>query len=239
MPPNVTVEENWVVEPELQERPPRRVVSSDFPDLNRPNVVLFCILGALLVVGGILLFTNGMAQKKLLYDFLGVLGVALGIASLVYFPYKSRLYFQRAERLVSFGMPVAARLLSAENLHGSVYARSVRYQVTLPGGELTHRQINADDRALPRRIPGNVTALLDPQSGDMEIYCALPFRAAARPVAETVAAPTSFPPATPAAGGGGQPTGGMQTLGNIAPPKTRVPPPAESAEKPKKRESYE
>jgi hypothetical protein len=98
--------------------------------------------------------------------------------------------------LVRDGQPIMARIVSASNLTGdSVHGRSVTYLVTLPGGEVARREVNADERALPKGIPGNVTALLDPaNTNDVELYCALPLRAVPRaaPAPDPLAAaPTS------------------------------------------------
>ena len=66
-----------------------------------------------------------------------------------------------------------ARLLSADNLSGDTFARSVKYQVSLPGGELDHREVNIDDRVLPKRIPSNTTAVMGHGIGRCgDLHCA-------------------------------------------------------------------
>jgi hypothetical protein len=69
----------------------------------------------------------------------------------------------------------------------------------LPGGELVHRDVNADDRSLPKRIPANVTALMDLASRDVELYCALPFRVISKAAPPTGARPTPTVTETPSA----------------------------------------
>jgi hypothetical protein len=68
--------------------------------------------------------------------------------------------------------------LNAENISvDNIYGRRVTYQYTNPTtGEMLHRSSNADDRALPKRIPSNVTALVDPETGYCDLYCALPIK---------------------------------------------------------------
>lgn len=139
----------------------------------------------------------------------------------------------RSEHLVTNGAPVMARLLSADNLNGDTYARSVKYQVSLPGGELGHREVNVDDRVLPKRIPSNVTALMDMSSGDVELYVALPFRAVAKAVPASVAAAQAQQAAAQQAV--------PQEMGTIAvsnAPEIKREKPKEETQKPK-RETFE
>lgn len=184
---NVNVEEAWMPEPELMEAVPRRIVAyEEHPDRNRPNVPVFSGISGFLLVLGFALFGFSISGRGGNLPS-GLVLVVVGIAGLVYFPYRLRLHLQRSEQLVERGTPVMARILSADNLSGDVYSRNVKYQVTIPGGELTHRSVNADDRTLPKRIPANVTALMDMQSGDCELYLALPYRAVPKPQVATPA----------------------------------------------------
>ena len=186
---NVNIDETWVPEPDLMQSAPRRIVSFiDYPDRNRPNVPLFSgIAGALLVIG-FFLYLRAVTKQSGGNIPLSIPLMLAGFTGLVYFPFRLRQHLMRSEHLVTNGAPVMARLLSADNLNGDTYARSVKYQVSLPGGELGHREVNVDDRVLPKRIPSNVTALMDMSSGDVELYVALPFRAVAKAVPATVAA---------------------------------------------------
>lgn len=239
-------EDVWMPEPELREPTPRRVVPSEYPDLNRPNVVLLCTIGAVAVVIGIVLFVLGISGKNSLFTIAGVVLCLGGGAVLAIFPQKQKAHLTRAEHLVMNGVPVMARILGANNMTGdSTHGRSVKYQVTLPGGDLAHRDVNADDRALPRRIPCNATALLDVKTGDAELYCALPFRAvpktspatgaagAAAPAYPTGPLPTAAPgaladlPTAQPAGNAGP--GRMGTIGDHAQPTPQSPQPAPTA----------
>jgi hypothetical protein len=212
------------------DRPPRRVVASDYPDLNGVNLPVFVGLGGLLTLGGIGLFIAGLAGRGGPMIALGAALTLLGLAAVAIFPMRQKQHLERAERLVETGMPVGARLLSADPLNGSPTARVLRYQVANQAGELIHRQVNADDAVLPKRIPTNVTALLDLKSGDVELYLALPFRATARTSTET--APVDIPAVA-------KPAEDMGTITAPLPePSTRVEKPKEEAPKPK-RETYE
>lgn len=160
----------------------------------------------------------------------------IGAGLVIFFPIKRRSYYQRCENLVTNGMPVIARLLSSENTTGdSQFGRFVKYQVTLPGGEMAHRETKVDDRALPPRIPCDVTALVDMQSGDVELYCALPYRALTAPIPFTPStpAPTYTTPiptyaataTAPDTSPKPAPTGSMGTMGTIGTPVVAVPQP--------------
>jgi hypothetical protein len=81
--------------------------------------------------------------------------------------------------------------------------------ITLPGGDLVRREANADERALPKRIPANVTALLDLRTSEVELYCALPFRAIAPP--EAAQAPVDPFAGMPMAATAGGPAAAPQT----------------------------
>ncbi|MFM7321008.1 MAG: hypothetical protein ACKO5K_05720 [Armatimonadota bacterium] len=196
---SVNFNEQWVPEPELRELPPRRTVASDYPDHNRPNSVFLAMIAAAVLVAGLSVFVVGLAQGK---SNLTVIGIALAVAGLggiVYFPYRTRQYVARVLHLTGYGVPTLARILSAENISpDNVYGRRIIFQVTHPiSGEILHKNTNADDRALPKVIPANVTALFDTESGDFELYCALPYRAIPKmtPVAKPAAAPAQTPAA--------------------------------------------
>ena len=75
-----------------------------------------------------------------------------------------------------------ARIVKVDNETGdSQYGRLVTYMITLPGAnEETRREVKADDRVLPRTIPGPCTALLDYRTADVELYCALPYVAVSK-----------------------------------------------------------
>jgi hypothetical protein len=180
---NINVQENWTIEPELTEMPPRRVVASEYPDLNRPNPMIMYGAGGVLIIGGIILLVFGLTSSNTLNSLLGILVTIAGVAIVVLLgPFLTRRHLSRGEHLVKNGVPVMARLLSAENMSGDYrFGRSVTYQVALPNGEIMHRHVNADDRLLPRKIPANVTALMDVESSDVELYCALPFHVAPNP----------------------------------------------------------
>ena len=188
--PNSVIE-SWVPEPELRDMPPRRVAPSDFPDLNKPNGTLFMGAGgASLALGFVLLFMGLAAGKGALFIILGIVLALAGAGLIAYFPTRLNSHKARAEHLVTNGVPVMARILSSENLTGdSQFGRSVKYQIALPGGEMVHRDVNADERILPKRVPGDVTALMDMNTGDCELYCVLPFRAV--PKGEPVSRPAT------------------------------------------------
>jgi hypothetical protein len=239
-PATPNLENSWSPEPELQENPPRRIEPvSDYPDLNKPNVVVYSAVGGALAVLGLIVSVLGMSGKGILFTLLGILLIGAGVVLLVLVPQKAKAHEERARNLVMNGRVFGANVLTSQNMTGdSTYGRSVRYQVVMPGGEMVHRDVNADERRLPKRIPGTATVLMDPATGDAELYCALPFRAVARPgtapapsqVASPVAAPvpTPAPTADPLAGlpiATPQPSssGSMGTIGNIgsAPPRER------------------
>ena len=191
---NVNVDDAWVPEPELLEPAPRRFVSfTDYPDRNRPNAPLYTgIAGASLVIGFFLYlrFVSNQSGGSLP---LSIPLMVFGALGLVYFPFRLRQYQMRVEHLITNGAPVMARILSADNLNGDTYARSVKYQVSLPGGDMGHREVNVDDRVLPKRIPSNVTAVMDLNSGDVELYIALPLRAISKTVPTVATSPIAQP----------------------------------------------
>lgn len=213
------------------DRPPRRVVPSDYPDLNGVNLPMFLGVGGIVGLVGLGLFIGGLAGRSGGMIGGGIVLTLMGVAAFAILPMKQKQHLERAQRLIEQGMPVAARLLSADPLNGSPTARVLRYQVANQEGELIHKEVNADDSVLPKRIPTNVTALVDLSSGDAELYLALPFRAAPR--TSTSGAPVEIPVAT-------RPVPeDMGTISTpIATPTTRVEKPKEEEPKPK-RETYE
>ena len=230
MGPNIAIEENWTPEPELVERPPRRVVASDYPDLNGVNLPIFLGLGGVSTAIGIVLFVLGLAGKGGGFAFGGLLLTALGVAAVVVLPMRHRQHIERAESLVVNGVPVVARLLSADPLNGSATARALRYQVTGKDGEMLHKEVNADDSVLPKRIPTQVTALLDLVSGDVELYLALPFRAVARASAAVPVVAPQVPVETQEMG---------TVVAPVAEPQPRPERKPEVVEPKPKRETYE
>lgn len=196
-PPNL--ETSWSPEPELQENPPRRIEPvSDYPDLNKPNVVVYSAAGGALLLLGLIVSIMGMSGRGIVFTLLGLVLIGVGVVLFVLVPQKAKAHEERARNLVTNGRVFGANVLTSQNMTGdSTYGRSVRYQVVLPGGEMVHREVNADERRLPKRIPGTATVLMDPETGDAELYCALPFRALTRP--GTAPAPTPRPIVSPAA----------------------------------------
>ncbi|MES2460437.1 MAG: hypothetical protein V4671_07625 [Armatimonadota bacterium] len=244
-PPNPNLESTWSPEPELLENPPRRLEPvTDYPDLNKPNVVVYSGVGGALALLGLIVSIMGMSGRGIVFTLLGMLLIGAGVVLFVLVPQKAKAHEERARNLVMNGRVFGANVLTSQNMTGdSTYGRSVRYQVVMPGGEMVHRDVNADERRLPKRIPGTATVLMDPATGDAELYCALPFRAVARPGTAPRPAPSPVP--TPAAASpvftppapapdplAGIPTatpqptsnsGSMGTIGNLgtAPPRER------------------
>lgn len=177
---DVSVEENWTIEPELADQPPRRLTESGYPDYNKPNAMILYGVGGVGIMGGLILMFVGLAGSKIALAIFGIL-LALGGAFVAVYlvPQLTKKYQTRVEHLITHGVPVMARLLSADNMGGdNSDGRRLKYQIGLPNGEMIHKDVNADDRVLPKRIPSNVTALMDVNTGDVELYCALPYRAA-------------------------------------------------------------
>lgn len=177
---NVKMQDSWTIEPELTEQPPRRIMRSDFPDLNQPNAVLFYSIGGVAGVAGIILLILGLTSNPMngLFAALGVVLMLAGAGMAGFVPTMVNRHVGRTEQLVIHGIPVMARIIASDNLSGdSQNTRLVKYQVTMPGGELISKQVHADDRLLPVSIPGYATALVNIDTGDVELYCALPFRA--------------------------------------------------------------
>ena len=214
----------WSPEPELRVPAPRRFQPSEYPDLNAPNVGTFTLAGwAGLALGVVLLAVGFVGGVKIALIVLGIALVIAGATALTLPKQKAQAARERAERLVREGQPVMARIVTSVNLTGnSEFGRTVAYMITMPGGDLVRREANADERALPRRIPANVTALLDINSGEAELYCALPFRAIAPP--ETVAAPVDpfagLPMAAPAGGPASANVPAGPAAGPATPPQT-------------------
>jgi hypothetical protein len=190
MSPNVTIEENWEPEPELKDMPPRRIQPTGEPDLNLPSVPFWVGLGLLLIVVGIVLFT--ISHGRSLITVPGILLFLTGVGCAILGPANASRHKQRCEHLVTNGVPRMVRIITSENLAGSPYKRSVTYQYIDMNGDVKHKSVNVDDRLLPKRIPSNVTAVIDINTGDIELYCALPHRAVSKTVVATpVAIPTA------------------------------------------------
>lgn len=201
---STAIDDAWSPEPELRLPAPRRFQPSEFPDLNAPNVGTFTLAGAAgLLLGIVLLAAGFVGGVKVALIVLGLALMIAGAAALTLPKRKAQAARERAERLVREGQPVMARIVTSVNLTGnSEFGRTVAYMITMPGGELVRREANADERALPKRIPANVTALLDIRTSEAELYCALPFRALAPPeAAQTPVDPfADMPMAAPAGG---------------------------------------
>jgi|GEM_PF-5612289 Uncharacterized conserved protein len=226
-PPNPSIDGSWTPEPELKESPPRRFAPSDYPDLNKPNAALFLGLGGALGVVGLVLFIVGMSTSQTLATIGGLILALAGVALVVYFPTRVKAHRERAERLITSGVPVMAKIVHVENLTGdSQYGRHVIYMVTLPGAnEETKREVKADDRALPKRIPGPATALIDFETNDVELYCVLPLKAVpkfgtspAKPADPMADMPTTSPVTSPAGQPSGVGAGQMGSLGGGSAP---------------------
>ena len=199
MSPNVSVEENWAPEPELMDMPPRRIQVTSEPDLNLPLVPFWVALGAGLIVLGIVLLATSHGRP--LFTVPGILIFLTGVGCAILGPVQASRHKQRCEYLVTNGVPKMVRVITSDNLAGSVYKRNVRYQYIDLNGDIQHRDVNIDDRLLPKRIPANMTAVMDVNTGDIELYLALPFRAVQK---TALATPVTIPtpvqsPAVPTA----------------------------------------
>jgi len=176
----------WSPERELLEAAPRRYNSSPWPDYNQPNAPVFMGAGVLCLVVGLILFFVSVSSHWAKFKTPSVLGgAALAIVGAVVvstFPVRRKQHMDRAANLVENGAPVMARIVNVQNLTGdSEFGRLVTYMVTMPGAnEETRREIKADDRALPKRIPGPATALIDFKSNEIELYCVLPYIAVSK-----------------------------------------------------------
>jgi hypothetical protein len=198
---NVKIEDNWTIEPELGDTPPRRVLPSDYPDHNQPPTTHLYAVAGLLLLGGFVLFILGLNGQGGMFIGLGIVLILLSLGAGYWVSQMGNKHLARTRYLAENGIPVMARILASDNMgtEGGT-KRLVRYQVQLPGGEMAHRQVHCDDRALPRRIPASVTALWDADSGDVELYCALPFKVVPKTASvPRPAHPTPTLPSRPAA----------------------------------------
>lgn len=184
---SVSTEEAWIVEPELKDRPPRRVAAADRIDYNKPSTQVLTIASGAIIVTGLALFAAGLVMKQTLLVIAGVVVALAGVAGIVVFPGKGKAYETKVNRLVEVGIPVPARLLAAEN-RGTEGGnqRFVKFQYQVPGqDEPRHGDTFVDYHALPKTIPSIVTALVDPETFECELYIALPVKAIAKPMDRT------------------------------------------------------
>ena len=72
---SVSTEEAWIVEPELKDRPPRRVAAADRIDYNKPSTQVLTAASGAVIVTGLVLFVAGLVMKQ------SMLTIALGHAS--------------------------------------------------------------------------------------------------------------------------------------------------------------
>lgn len=197
---SVSTEEAWIVEPELKDRPPRRVAAADRVDYNKPSTQVLTISSGAVIVTGLALFAAGLVMKQTALTISGVVIALAGIAGIVIFPAKGKAYEAKVNRLVEVGIPVPARLLAAEN-RGTEGGnqRFVKFQYQVPGqDEPRHGDTLVDYHALPKTIPSTVTALVDPETYECELYIALPVIAIAKPVDWVSQAAASAAAAQPA-----------------------------------------
>jgi len=196
---SVSTEEAWIVEPELKDRPPRRVAAADRIDYNKPSTQVLTIASGAIIVTGLALFAAGLVMKQTLLVISGVVVALAGVAGIVVFPGKGKAYETKVNRLVEVGIPVPARLLAAEN-RGTEGGnqRFVKFQYQVPGqDEPRHGDTLVDYNALPKTIPSTVTALVDPETYDCELYIALPVKAIAKPMDRTTQTAADTVDATP------------------------------------------
>ncbi len=196
---SVSTEEAWIVEPELKDRPPRRVAAADRIDYNKPSTQVLTIASGAIIVTGLALFAAGLVMKQTLLVIAGVVVALAGVAGIVVFPGKGKAYETKVNRLVEVGIPVPARLLAAEN-RGTEGGnqRFVKFQYQVPGqDEPRHGDTLVDYNALPKTIPSTVTALVDPETYDCELYIALPVKAIAKPMDRTTQTAADTVDATP------------------------------------------
>jgi len=181
---SVSTEEAWVVEPELRDRPPRRIAAADRVDYNKPSTQILTISSGAVIITGLAVFAAGLVMKQFALVVAGVVVALGGIAGIVVFPGKGKAYETKVNRLVEIGIPVPARLLAAEN-RGTEGGnqRFVKFQYQVPGqDEPRHGDTFVDYHALPKTIPSLVTALVDPETYECELYIALPVKAIAKPL---------------------------------------------------------
>lgn len=196
---SVSTEEAWIVEPELKDRPPRRVAAADRIDYNKPSTQVLTIASGAIIITGLALFAAGLVMKQTLLVIAGVVVALAGVAGIVVFPGKGKAYETKVNRLVEVGIPVPARLLAAEN-RGTEGGnqRFVKFQYQVPGqDEPRHGDTLVDYNALPKTIPSTVTALVDPETYDCELYIALPVKAIAKPMDRTTQTAADTVDATP------------------------------------------
>lgn len=196
---SVSTEEAWIVEPELKDRPPRRVAAADRIDYNKPSTQVLTIASGAIIVTGLALFAAGLVMKQTLLVVAGVVVALAGVAGIVLFPGKGKAYETKVNRLVEVGIPVPARLLAVEN-RGTEGGnqRFVKFQYQVPGqDEPRHGDTLVDYNALPKTIPSTVTALVDPETYDCELYIALPVKAIAKPMDRTTQTAADTIGATP------------------------------------------
>ncbi len=196
---SVSTEEAWIVEPELKDRPPRRVAAADRIDYNKPSTQVLTIASGAIIVTGLALFAAGLMMKQTLLVIAGVVVALAGVAGIVVFPGKGKAYETKVNRLVEVGIPVPARLLAAEN-RGTEGGnqRFVKFQYQVPGhDEPRHGDTFVDYHALPKTIPSIVTALVDPETFECELYIALPVKAIAKPMDRTTQTAADTVDATP------------------------------------------
>lgn len=256
---------SWSPERELNESAPRRYAPSPYPDRNQPNVLVLLGLGGLLLVVGLVLFfvasINADKANDVPYIIGGVLLALAGMAMVMVYPAKRKAHLDRSANLVENGAPMMARIVKVDNETGdSQYGRMVTYMVNLPGESVeARREVKADDRSLPKNIPGPSTALLDFRTGDVELYCALPYVAVSKfgavaaaqadlskeaglptqaPAQPTMGQTTPFAPSRPAQPEAFSPEqtptlDDMPTLGGLGAMGTQAPPPEAPEPKPK------
>jgi hypothetical protein len=197
---SVSTEEAWIVEPELKDRPPRRVAAANRVDYNKPSTKALTISSGAVIVTGLALFAAGLVMKQAALIVVGVVVALAGITGIVIFPAKGKAYETKVNRLVEFGIPVPARLLAAEN-RGTEGGnqRFVKFQYQVPGqDEPRHGDSFVDYHALPKTIPSTVTALVDPETSECELYIALPVVAIAKPLDRSSQAAANVAAAVPA-----------------------------------------
>jgi hypothetical protein len=197
---SVSTEEAWIVEPELKDRPPRRVAAANRVDYNKPSTQALTISSGAVIVTGLALFAAGLVMKQAALIVVGVVVALAGITGIVIFPAKGKAYETKVNRLVEFGIPVPARLLAAEN-RGTEGGnqRFVKFQYQVPGqDEPRHGDSFVDYHALPKTIPSTVTALVDPETSECELYIALPVVAIAKPLDRSSQAAANVAAAVPA-----------------------------------------
>ena len=181
---SVSTEEAWIVEPELKDRPPRRVAAADRIDYNKPSTQVLTAASGAVIVTGLVLFAAGLVMKQSMLTIAGVAVSLAGIAGIVVFPSKGKAHEARVNRLIEVGIPVPARLLAVEN-RGSEGGkqRLVKFQYQVPGqDEPRHGDTFVDYDELPKTIPSTVTALVDPETYAFDLYIALPVKAIAKPL---------------------------------------------------------